>query len=401
MSRRTLGLLVATPLVVAAILAGFWATVRPSPSLAEAAALAEAKRFDEAEAIVDALLRDDPTRSDARMLAAQLLLDRPSAQGNESQPADPKLALLALDHLSHVKPTDPYLTMLAALNRGKAEYRLGRLDEAEKAWLEVIAIDPNFPEAGWFLLETYYLQGRLGEAKRLALRLHQVETDPHDRVQYLLELVRQDAQPTAPASIVALFEKIVSQSPDDPRANISLGTALIHAGQTDKGLDRLRQTVKAQPARAEAWDAWLTGLDDAGQVETLESVIQKLPEPIASSPAMAKHKGRVAQEQGDWKAAAEAYRKALDAEPHDHRVEYRLARALRNAGAIEKAEPLEAKHNGYTLALQEVRPLYEAANADKTLGTRPRPDLYLKLADNRARMGLDEEAEAWTRLAQP
>ena len=114
---------------------------------------------------------------------------------------------------------------------------------------------------------------------------------------------------------------------------------------------------------------------------------------------MAKHKGRAAQERGDWKAAADDYRKALEVEPTDHRVEYRLARALRNAGAIEEAEPLEAKHNAFTEARQEVRALYELANADKTLGTRPRPDLYLRLAENRAKMGLAEEAEAWKRLA--
>ena len=233
----------------------------------------------------------------------------------------------------------------------------------------------------------------------MALRLHGVETDPHDRVQYLLELVREDAQPTAPASIVALFEKVVARSPEDIRANIALGSALIRAGQTDRGVDILRQRVKAHPDRPEAWDAWLTGLDDAGQVETLATVLQRLPEAIAASPGMAKHKGRAAQERGDWKAAADDYRKALEVEPTDHRVEYRLARALRNAGAIEEAEPLEAKHNAFTEARQEVRALYELANADKTLGTRPRPDLYLRLAENRAKMGLAEEAEAWKRLA--
>ena len=404
MSRRTLAILVATPLAVAALFALLWVVLRPTPSLAEAAALAEAKRFDEAEAIVDRLLRDDPSRSDARMLAAQLALDRPAPAGRENETPDPKPALLALDHLAHVKmpnskADDAYLTMLVALNRGKAQYRLGRLDEAEKNWLEVIRLDPNFPEAGWFLLETYYLQGRLEEARRLALRLHGVETDPHDRVQYLLELVREDAQPTAPASIVALFEKVVARSPEDIRANIALGSALIRAGQTDRGVDILRQRVKAHPDRPEAWDAWLTGLDDAGQVETLATVLQRLPEAIAASPGMAKHKGRAAQERGDWKAAADDYRKALEVEPPDHRVEYRLARALRNAGAIEEAEPLEAKHNAFTEARQEVRALYELANADKTLGTRPRPDLYLRLAENRAKMGLAEEAEAWKRLA--
>jgi tetratricopeptide (TPR) repeat protein len=333
------------------------------------------------------------------MLAAQLALARPEPPAPASGMPDPKAALEALEHLKHVKPDTPYLAALVALNRGKAEYRLGRLDQAEASWLEALRLEPVIPEAGWLLLETYYLQGRSEDARRLALRLHEVEPDPHDRVQYLLELVRHDAQPRAPASLVQWFKPVVEQNPSDRSANLALGLALVHNGQLDQGLELLRRAVKNHPERHDAWDGWLTGLDDGGQIETMAEILDRLPPSLAGSPWCAKHTARVAQERGDWTAAAANYRRALESEPHDHRLEYRLSRALRNSKQDAEAARLEQSHRAYTTAMGEVRALYEQANADKTLGLRPQSELCRRLAELRERMGLHEEALAWSRVA--
>jgi tetratricopeptide (TPR) repeat protein len=398
-ARRRAVLVSAAVAAAGALTLAGWYVLRPKTSLAEAAALAEARRFDEAEALVREALREDPSRSDAHMLAAQLALDRPEPPVRTGRRPDPKPALEAIEHLKHVRPNDRYLAALAALHRGKAEYRLGRLEQAEASWLEALRIDPTIPEAGWFLLESYYLQGRPEDSRKLALRLHAVEPDPHDRAQYLLELVRQDAQPRAPASIVQWFEPVVEQNPDDLHASLALGSALVQAGEADRGIDVLRRAVKAHPDQAETWNAWLTGLDDAGQIETLEKVVDRLPPEFAGLPRFAKHKARIFQERGDWKSAAADYRRALEAEPHDHRLEYRLSRALRNAGDTSEADRFDRRHRSYTAATEEVRALYEQANAIKTLGVRPHPDLYRRLAENRERLGLKEEARAWYHLA--
>ncbi len=372
---------------------------RPRPSLAEAAAHAEARRFDHATALVSAILRDDPSRSDAHMLAAQIALDRPGPPTAPYARLDPKPAIDALEHLKQVRANDLYLSALIALTRGRAEYRLGRLDQAEKSWLEALRLQSNIPEAGWLLLETYYLQGRTDDARRLALRLHEVEPDPRDRVQFLLELLRQDAQPRAPASIVLWFEPVVEQNPGDLHANLALGQALIQSSQVDRGLEVLRLAVRSHPDRAAAWDAWLIGLDDAGQIDTLTDVVERLPNSLVKMPLFAKHRARVAQERQDWTVAAFNYRQAIEAAPHDHRLEYRLSRVLRNAGEDTEAARLELSHRSATTATPEIRSLYERANADQTLGLRPDPALYRQIGVLRDRMGLSEEAHAWLRLA--
>jgi len=394
-TRRCLMFGFATAAVALAVTWSARAFLRTRPSLAEAAAFAEAGRFVKADELVKAVLLADPSRSAAHMLAAQIALDRPAPTAAPFVRPDPQPALEALEHLKQVDATDHYLGALIALNRGKAEHRLGRLDQAETSWLEALRVHPTIPEAGWLLLETYYLQGRSEEARQLALRLHAVEPDPRDRVQYLLELLRQDAQPRAPASIVLWFRPVVERNPDDLHAKLALGMSLVNSSQIDQGLEVLRSAVKRHSHLAVAWDGWLTGLDDAGQIGTLSGVVDLLPATLVNMPLFAKHKARVAQERGDWKTAALHYRQALKAAPHDQRLSYRLSRVLRNAGEDTEASRLDLSHRSFTTGSREVRTLYERANADKTLGTSPHPELYRQIGELRDRMGLPEEALAW------
>jgi tetratricopeptide (TPR) repeat protein len=288
---------------------------------------------------------------------------------------------------------------LIPLWRGKALFRLGRLDQAEAAWLEALRLDPSSPDAGWGLLEIYYLETRNDDARRLALRLYDVEPDPHDRVQLLLELVRQDAQPPAPGSLVQWFEPVVRRNPAELGPAVALGLALVRNGDLDRGLDLLRRAVEDHPTNPMAWEGWLTGLDDAGEIDELGQALDRLPPALAAQPRFARFRGRFAQERQDWTAAAREFRRALRAEPLDPKLRYRLSRALRQIGATAEAEPLDRSYQAYQAALSQVRPLYQEANAIKTLGVEPRPDLYRRLADLRERMSLRDEARAWYLLA--
>ncbi len=377
-----------------------WVAVRPAPRLDHVIALAQAGRFDEAQALAAEHARRDPGNNQAHVLIAQMALNRPEPPTPPGGRPDPKPALLALEHLDKVRirPGDHALAAIVALNRGKAEYRLARMDDAEASWNEAIRLDPRVPEAGWCLLEIYYLQDRPGDARRLALRLHEVEPDPRDRVQLLLELVRQDAQPMEPGSVVQWFEPVVRQNPADLHASLALGLFLVRASQVDRGLEVLRGAVRRHPKSPDAWDAWLTGLDDAGQVELMEQGLSRLPPALADSDRFARHRARVAQEHANWQAAARDYRRAWQAAPHDHRLRYRLSRALRNAGEAAEAERHEQGYQAYVAASREIRALYERANADKALGIAPRTLQYQEIAELRERMGRPDEARAWHRL---
>ena len=229
-------------------------------------------------------------------------------------------------------PGDARRDAIVDLYRGKAEYRLAEFDKAHADWLAALRLDPLVPEAGWCLLELYYLEGRSSEARELALRLHEVEPDPRARVQFLLELLRQDAQPMAPESVAQWFEPAARQAPDDLHIALTLGLALARTEQPERGLGLLAHLVQDNPTDADAWGAWLTGLDDAGEVGRLQEAYTALPPGLATTPRFARHKARLALERGDFQNAVVAYRRALLVSPGDQTIESRLAQSLRLAG---------------------------------------------------------------------
>jgi tetratricopeptide (TPR) repeat protein len=397
--RRTVWALTAIVASIVVLCCAAWYVFRVPPALDQAIPLAEQGRFDEAQAIVRATLQADPDHPAANLLLAQILLKRPATDDAEGGDAAIGLAREALEHLERIQNPPYRMQALFPLWRGKALFRLGRLDDAESVWNEALRLDPRIPDAGWGLLEIDYLEGRTEHARQLALRLHEVEPDPHDRVQLLLELVRQDAQPPAPGSLVQWFEPWVELNPGGLAPTLGLGLALVRTGELDRGLELLRRAVEGYPESSVAWEGWLTGLDDAGQIDELAQAVVRVPPALAAKARFARYRGRVAQERQDWKTAAHEYRRSLCDDPHDQKLAYRLARALRQIGATAESEPLDRRYQSYQAAASEVRPLYVEANAIKTLGVEPDPALYRRLADLRERMGLVDEARAWYRVA--
>jgi Flp pilus assembly protein TadD len=385
-------------LVAGALGWGAWESMRARPSLERAIRLADAGRLDDAASEVRVHLAAADDDHAAHLLLAQIVLKRPDPPSNQTECRPSESAHEAMEHLRRIRPLNSRMAVALQICRGTALHRLQRFDEAEAAWLEALSINPTAPEAGWNLLTLYYLQGREQEARRLALRLYEVEPDPHDRVLLLLELVRTDARPPAPGSIVKLFAPVVRQHPDDLHTAIALGLALTRAGKVEEGIDELRRVVQTHPESVEAWDCLLTGLDESGQVDVMDEELERLPPVVSESPRLRKHRARVAQGSDRWKEAVDLYLQAQRAEPYNRVVEYRLSRALRHVGEATEAQRLEQRLRGRDVAIQKVRPLYDEATETPGLGTRPHAQLYQRIADERERMQLLDEARAWHRL---
>ena len=374
---------------------GAWLLLRPRVSLDEAVALAQSHQFDAAEALVEAKLRHDPEDARARMLAAQFLLDRPAPEGPEADRIVARRAEEARAYLDAIRTDDPRLSALVALYRGTSCFYRDDIPGAEASWQEALRIDPEVPQAGWSLLNLYYLQGREAEGRRLALQLQEVEPDPIDRVQLLVELLRQDAQPLAAGAIIEKFDPIVAEHPEDHESASALGLALVRESRIAEGLTLLRNELQHRPEDRRAWSAYLDALDDAGEVDLLKRTLAQLPTDWADDPAFDRHRGRDAQESGDWAAAADAYAHALADDPENPRLVYRLSRALRLSGEPLEADRLDAWLRRHEAAVKEVRELYETADATLALGNPGPIDLHRRIADNRERMGRLREAIRW------
>jgi tetratricopeptide (TPR) repeat protein len=318
---------------------------------------------------------------------AQLAMDRPDAQPE-----------LALDHLRRIRTSTPKEAAVLRFSVGKAHYQEKRYDLAETCWKKALELDPAVPEAGWALIDLFEFEGRGQEAQRLGMRLFEVEPDPRDRVRLLLEMSRLDVERVAPGSVVREFEPIWGRHRGHLPLALALGLALVRNSQSAEGIEVLVDALERFPDSADAWDGWLTGLDESYQPDQLSREFARLPKSLAADPRFAKHEGNVAQAAQDWPRAINAYRRAYAFEPFHGAVLYRLRMALRAAGETAELERVNQLLTVYQNGVKELRPVYVQASAIKTLGLEPRTELYHRLAELRERMGRFDEARAWHRL---
>jgi tetratricopeptide (TPR) repeat protein len=380
-------------------------------SLNEILVLARDQKFEKAQTLLQQYLRVHPHDSRGHLLMAQVATEPSTARPD-----------LALKHLRLIRPQSTKQAALVKFFEGKAHYQLRRYDLAETNWAQALKLDAIVPEAGWALVDLLDKESRTEEAHRLGMKLHEVEPDPRDRVRILLEMSRLDIEVVDPLSQVPLFEPIVQAHPENLPLSITVGLAMTRANRSDDGLKILGEALRRHPDAPEAWDAWFTGLYNASDAEKLAAEFSKLPKEFSSDPRFAKHEGMIAQNAKDWTRAVQAYRRAFEFEPFNQGVCYRYRFVLRQAGETAEHDRVDQFYKTYQSAYKQMRRSYygkdspaegrmsetkDAADTRgvyyevlevKTLGLRPHPQLYQRLADLREMMGRYDEARAWHRL---
>jgi tetratricopeptide (TPR) repeat protein len=388
-----------------------WRSLAPKRNLDEVRALARAGQFSRAQALLERYLQDSPKNDRAHLLMVQITTEPTNAHPE-----------VALTHLRAMAPDSASNTALRQFLKGKAHYQQRRYDLAEACWTEALDLDTHVPEAGWALVDLLDLEGRPEEAHRLGMRLHEIEQDPRDRVKLLLEMSRLDIETPDPQSQVPLFEPLVKEHPENLPLAVTLGLALIRVNRSDEGIQVLHEALSRHPGSPEAWDAWLSGLYQASETDKLVHEFAHLPKELTANPRFAKHEGKIAHLARDWPAAAREYGRAFAFEPYNWGVCYQLRFALRQAGDTAEYDRIHRIYEAYKAAYREMRGsfpegfepgetssrsaqdstqqrgVYYQVLAIKTLGLRPYPKLYQRLADLREKMGRTDEARAWHRL---
>ncbi len=342
-TRRTSLALATLILLAAAIAALVGESLRPGPTLDEVCALADARRFDEAEARGEAYLRRFPEDARALLVMAELALASPSPDPHR-----------ALRRLGRIPGDSPELSAWVLIDQGKAHDLLGRHDRAEACWREALRRDPSAWEAGRRLLDLLTLQGRPADARGLAMDRLDREPDPRERARLLLRLARLDVDPPDPWMIIHRFESAARGQEADLPTTLACGLALTSVSRGQDGLPMLRRAVEQYPDEPTAWDALLTGLDLAGQETELAELLAQLPGCLRPDPRFARHQGRVEQEARRWPDAARAYRRAWEYRP-DNTVGYRLRRAMVLSGQAAEAERFDRLVLDYREAYKQVR----------------------------------------------
>lgn len=365
-----------------------WWASRPGLTLDGTERQIDLGQYHSAEAQLRAYLGEHPGDETAVLLLARVLVSRPEP--------DPEVALGLIER---IRPSNPRQAALARMIEGDAHFWAHRYGRAEAAWLEALQLDPKLPEVGWKLLNIYAAQGRAEDSKRLALGLFAVEPDERDRVQFLLQLIRHDAHPIEAGAAVHELEPVVRADPSDFRSATALGLALIRSGRAAAGLDLLRRSARAGEDR-EAWLAYLEGLASVGEIDELAGALDSLPRPLTGVAAFDAARGWLATQRGDSDAAALAYRRALEACPHDPALAYRLKAALARAGRSDDLASLAPRLESIARFPDVARAFFDEANERPDLGLRTDPASFVRFAEALRAVGRVEEADAWASLAR-
>ena len=372
----------------------------PKPRLAPAVKLLKEGKYSEAEVKLAEMLSYEPANPQIRIFLAWAKLDR-----DDPKPAE------ALETLEPIRLATASQAAQAMVFRGRAYLALNQPGKAESCWLDALKADLLVGEAGWHLLELYYDEGREAEGRALALQLSKDEPNPGDRVRYLLEPIRYDAEPLAAAGLIPKFSSAVKVEPDNRPSSLAYYRAMAKDGTgVEPAMIGLRRLVEKFPDDLSCWDGYLFALDSTGDLDGMAKALAEMPKTLTADPRIMGYRGRLALHTKDYAAAIPDLERAVSAFPSDSKLLHLLGDAYRLAGQADKADVIKAREVVLEEARVELRGikgkeqeegrpgLFEEATSRRDLGLVPNPSLYKRIADNRERMGHPDEALAWHQI---
>ena len=265
----------------------------------------------------------------------------------------------------------------------REHHQAGRLGEAEAGYRQILAAEPNHPEA----LHLLGVMGLQAGRPEMAVELisQAIRADSADPVYHCnLGLAYKALGRSDDA--VASFRKALAIKPDDADAWSELGIAFIAKGNSQEAEASFRKALAVRPDHAVAHSNLGNALALQGQVE---EAIACYGEAIAIAPDYAEahyNLGGAFTEHGRHEEAIAAYRDALAIAPDYAGAHYHLGNALRKLGrsdeaaaslrAVLKLDPDFAQaHNDLGIALYDMGELDEAiASTRRALALKP--DLY-------------------------
>jgi predicted O-linked N-acetylglucosamine transferase (SPINDLY family) len=197
---------------------------------------------------------------------------------------------------------------------GAAQFGLGHLDQAVRAFLQACDAKPDHAPAWNNLGAARYAQGKLDEAVaayRRAIALQPDHADAHNNLGAALY-----AQGVLDAAVDA-HQRAIALAPDHVDAHNNLGVALTARGELDHAIAAHERAIALAPNYAEAHSNLGNALHAQG---LLEPAIAAYRRAIALKPGYAdahSNLGNVLHEQGSLDAAIAAYQRALAINPNN------------------------------------------------------------------------------------
>ena len=327
-------------------------------------------------------LLEDVLAANPADTAAQLALgDTLMAQGAAAEAVDAYQSVLAqqpdnaavIDSLAQAllaagSPDDALASYTAAIDAAQSDAErarwqlalastlrsLGRLDEAEQAYLAAQQAAPADTTAGLALGNLYLTQGRADEAVAVFQQLSDVDaTDPRISLALGTAYLRQGDIDSADQVALAM----VARSPSAYQSYLLTGRVAQARGDSVAALAALRQAASLAPTSAslqsQVGDVFLEAgrLDDAATAYNTALSLDRRSVPALTG------LGRVYQRQNLYRQAEAMLRRALEMAPNDPGALSSLGRVLLSSGRAAEAIPLLQQAAEAQAANQETVPV--------------------------------------------
>lgn len=223
----------------------------------------------------------------------------------------------------------------ARTNLGVALARAGRYNDAVAQYDEALKYAPDNPSVLLDLALAWYKQAAFDKA---AVQLERLRAKHSEQKQSLYLLADCYLRLGRNTDAVTLLQPAYNADPDDRAVNFALGTALIRAGQIDRGEVIIEQVAKTGSQNEVDL---LTGAAQlaAHNSTAAESTIHKALESDPNLPGAWLLYARALLDSGDHEGARSAFLRALQADPNDFEANLYLGGMLRYDGNIADAAP--------------------------------------------------------------
>ncbi len=293
--------------------------------------------------------------------------------------------------------------------RGLADFRAGRLLQAEAAYRQILTIDPGHADAHYALGAALWALGRPAEAEancREAARLRPNTSEVHSTLGAVLKALGR------PAEAEASYREALRLSPHYPEAHYGLGAVLNALGRPSEAQASYREALRLRPDYPEAHNnlgnaLWVLGRPAEAEVSYREALRLRPNYPEAHN-----HLGAVLNALDRLAEAEASCREALRLRPDYPEAHNNLGAALRAFGRLPEAEASYREalglrpndpdaHNALGAVLKALGRLPEAeASYREALRLRPNePDAHNALGAVLNALGRPAEAEARCREA--
>jgi tetratricopeptide (TPR) repeat protein len=297
----------------------------------------------------------------------------------------------------------------ALYREGQSYLEIDRASEAERAWLELIKVDPLHPVApGLFhdtcmgLLKLYAIEDRWEDGYPVIWNAYDRASGLDERLNWLTMRMRAELERVSPKESIIHLRRYVAADPHDWDALRALARAELALGERPEAQRHFEGCLKGRPDFVRAWRDYLDMLLEDGELERFRAVLSVAPPSAEKEPDAWYFRGISSEKAGDWSGAAAHFRAAVELNPFHAKSYYRLSVAEGRLGHQEQARANRTK----STAINEARGQFHGAYADffakvksTKLGGAVPAKPARRLAEICETLGWSRAAQAWTRAA--